>query len=60
MQGKIYIVLGVLLSFSITSFPLILLFLNIKATRRSNLFHGLDPLISEMSDTREEEGFPFS
>lgn len=42
-RGKSYIILGVLLSFNITSFPLILLFLSIKVTRRSTLFHGPDP-----------------
>lgn len=42
-REKFRVTLGLLLSFSITSFPLVLLFLNIRLTSKSVLFQGLDP-----------------
>lgn len=42
-RGKFCITLGLLLSFSITSFPPVLLFLNTKLTSKSVLFQGPDP-----------------
>lgn len=42
-REKFCIALGLPLSFSITSFPLVLLFLNIRLTSRSVLFQGPDP-----------------